>query len=893
MAKKKKSNDFLHVGIDQLMTPTGKIITFNDEQLEGINKIRHWLKNGQTFFTLAGYAGTGKSTCIKKIIDEYHRRIVVSAPTHKAKKVLMNTTDMEAQTLHSLLGLRPDVDLDSFNPNDPEFAPIADPKIGNYDFVIIDEAFMINQDLYNMIVEKTKDIEIKVLFMGDPAQIPPVGEKESVVFSQQTNEFHQLTKIERQNESNPIFFVTDALRNNLTDPNGGFERISRTNKNGEGITFITDKQEFRNAILEKYTADEFRRNTDYAKVIAWRNKTVMGANKVIRTALFGENSDIIEVGDILMGYRSVRSSNARYNIIENSADYRVVAKSELEENKYKIMGWRVKIREDLPHGKFKIKEIFIVDISDHDNLHRYAELHDINKEYGKKHREMGSWTEYYNFRKNNILIKTINKHKDGSPRSKYDVIVKDMDYGMAITAHKCLSEDSWVQRNNGFVKLKDIKIGDVVCCGNNINEKVIDKIYTGKKRSFKLKTSLGYEIRCSEDHKILNIDGNFQSLINFNIGDYIPINRNKINDEINVYERDINYYMGLLVADGWYSGSNKRDKYRILLTISLDDGENIQFIKEFYKNNNINFGEYSYKNRKIINIGVSNKKWREYLQALGLEYVKGEEKSIPPSVLNGSLQQKSNFIAGLFDGDGSVNNKGLIRFVNNSYILIKQIQNILLEFGIISSYHEHKKSYTLSILYTSIPLFKKFISFRLSRKKDKLNNYIPTNKTNIDFVPFKNKIVSIIRSDLQKKNQWNMKNCGVFLCDHRKLSYFFRYKYISYYHLENIIQLYEINQIPVNSFIEKIYHNHYFYDKIVEIIEEKEIDMYDLEIENIHQYIADGFIVHNSQGSTYTHVFVMENDIDVNWLIKERNQLKYTSFTRPTTSVTVLTNKIE
>jgi hypothetical protein len=37
----------------------------------------------------------------------------------------------------------------------------------------------------------------------------------------------------------------------------------------------------------------------------------------------------------------------------------------------------------------------------------------------------------------------------------------------------------------------------------------------------------------------------------------------------------------------------------------------------------------------------------------------------------------------------------------------------------------------------------------------------------------------------------------------------------------------------------------------------------------------------------------MENDINVNWLIKERNQLKYTSLTRPTTSATVLTDIID
>ena len=62
---------------NQLQLPTGKIITFNAEQFEGIIKIKNWLKNGQTFFTLAGYAGTGKSTMIKKILDGYRYGVVV------------------------------------------------------------------------------------------------------------------------------------------------------------------------------------------------------------------------------------------------------------------------------------------------------------------------------------------------------------------------------------------------------------------------------------------------------------------------------------------------------------------------------------------------------------------------------------------------------------------------------------------------------------------------------------------------------------------------------------------------------------------------------------------------------------------------------------------------
>ena len=419
---------------NQLQLPTGKIITFNAEQFEGLIKIKNWLKNGQTFFTLAGYAGTGKSTLIKKLLDGYHYGVVVSAPTHKAKKVVMNITGKDGQTLHALLGLRPDVNLDEFNPNSPIFNPIAIPKITDYNFVIIDEASMINQELYNLILEKTKNSGTKVLFVGDPAQIPPVGEKESVVFNVKTNEFHQLTKIERQNDTNPLAFVYDALRNNLRLLDGGFLRKSNINELGEGVIFTINKRQFRAAILEKFTSEDFKKDTDFAKVIAWRNKTVMAANKVIRTALFGEKTDIIEVGDILMGYRSVTDPSQRYNIIENSADYRVVEKSELEENNNGITGYTVKLRENLAHNKYNEQEVFIINSNDYSNLHLYGQMHDFFRDRGKENKKL--WTNYYDFRRNNLLMVTIDKFSNGLYRNTNEIIVKDLDYGYALTCHK-------------------------------------------------------------------------------------------------------------------------------------------------------------------------------------------------------------------------------------------------------------------------------------------------------------------------------------------------------------------------------------------------------------------------------------------------------------------------
>jgi exodeoxyribonuclease-5 len=436
---------------NQLLTPSGKIITFNDQQYEGINKIRKWLKGDKTFFCLAGHAGTGKSSIVKKLIDEYRYGVIVSAPTHKACGVIENFTGCESKTLHSLLGLRPDVSIDSFDPNNPQFNPIVPPKINNYNFCIIDEASMVNLELFNLIKDTVNGHNTKILFVGDPAQIPPIGEKISAVFIQEDIEKYQLTKVERQTNDNPLLFLYDNLRNNLNSNDGGFLRKSNINSKGEGIIFTTNKQEFRKLLFKEYKNKEFQKNSDHVKTIAWRNITVMQSNKIIRDELIGKNKDIVEIGDLVSGYRSILNEKQNYNIIENSVDYHVIEKSNLEENEYEIKGFQLKLREDLPKGKFKYDNVFVVNSNDHDNLHHYAEMHDFFKDMAKNNKKL--WKKYYEFRRNNLIMVNIEKFRNGRFRNVGEVISKDLDFGYCITGHR--SQGSTY--NKVFVLENDIK----------------------------------------------------------------------------------------------------------------------------------------------------------------------------------------------------------------------------------------------------------------------------------------------------------------------------------------------------------------------------------------------------------------------------------------------------
>lgn len=177
-------------------------ITLTDEQQQAVDLITDFLlpEDKTLAFRFGGYAGTGKTTVIKALLeqlgDEY--RLAVAAFTGKAVSVLQRKEIYCAETLHSLM-----YDAEIQPGGGIEFHK-KQKLVSNPDLIIVDEASMISTELYRDLLSFNK----KLLFVGDPAQLEPVGDNPNLM---RLTDF-VLTKIHRQAEESPIISLASKVR---------------------------------------------------------------------------------------------------------------------------------------------------------------------------------------------------------------------------------------------------------------------------------------------------------------------------------------------------------------------------------------------------------------------------------------------------------------------------------------------------------------------------------------------------------------------------------------------------------------------------------------------------------------------------------------------------------
>jgi len=380
---------------------------------------------------------------------------------------------------------------------------------------------------------------------------------------------------------------------------------------------------------------------------------------------------------------------------------------------------------------------------------------------------------------------------------------------------KCIVGEALISTNNGIYHIKDLvenkKYLNTEINGNE--NKIINHFKYENVPTIKITTYNGYEIEGTPHHKIL-INGEWIKLEDLKIGDKIEltkpifkeinykyitypmlltknITQEKIdNSDENMIPRIVinekwGRLLGYMLGDGHYNGKSSID-----ITCDIRHTEVVNDVIGLFKSIGLNpLSIRKQPDKRCINslakegYGVTIKSTCINFLSIAKKYnwcgSYGKNFSVPKIILESPKSVIREFLIGLFEADGTVDNNGVVSFTTKDKKLANQVQYLLLGFGIESkinhSYNKHyrKYYYTLSLRRLGSEIFKKELGFISKQKKEKLL-VLDTNK----------------HSNNEYKNNMT--------------------------------------------------------DEIT-IIEHKHNDVYDIEVDDVHSYNANGIINHNSQ----------------------------------------------
>lgn len=315
----------------------------------------------KTKFVLRGYAGTGKSTIISFMVKylkqvQPGKTIIAATPTHKATSIIKaffiknGLSSVKEYTVAKVLNARS---------IDGVFKPGKNHKVPLNGILIVDEASMVNPEDYDNLMALAEEKGATIIFMGDPAQIPPVstghyvrdkagnilirnGYKvwDDAAYISPALEYkegvngYELTEVMRQKDGNPIIDILTNIRTNITSRIDQFPHKTVINDKGEGIRFVKSGNAFNNAIRTVFGSKNFEEDKTYCKIIAYTNAAVANYNQMIRSVLLDDPSEQFQVGESLMGYTQGGSSETA---IHNGNDY-VITRSEKADVTYDLKG---------------------------------------------------------------------------------------------------------------------------------------------------------------------------------------------------------------------------------------------------------------------------------------------------------------------------------------------------------------------------------------------------------------------------------------------------------------------------------------------------------------------------------------------------------------------------
>ncbi|MEZ5059670.1 MAG: AAA family ATPase, partial [Saprospiraceae bacterium] len=286
-------------------------------QKQALFQLSMFPQSEKRIFILKGYAGTGKTTLLEGLIQFYKKRkipVVCMAPTGRAARILAHKTKAEAGTIHTTIYKRKPIDFSKDDLNIEFFINPDTPEDGTIG--IIDEASMVSDfeqknaeeglkfgtgkllsDVFSFF-GMSENKKSKLIFIGDGAQLAPVGHPVSVAlqkdYIQKTFDLPvmetELTEVMRHD--NLILSAATHVRNKITK--GIFD--SYHPPTGPEVMQV-DHRNLVSYYLRQFRDVHASRN---GILIANSNKKALEYNKLVRYKFFPDHHDMVQSGDRLI-----------------------------------------------------------------------------------------------------------------------------------------------------------------------------------------------------------------------------------------------------------------------------------------------------------------------------------------------------------------------------------------------------------------------------------------------------------------------------------------------------------------------------------------------------------------------------------------------------------------
>ena len=194
----------------QFTAPGGDILTLDASQDEAVTCCLAALTELSTEATLAGAAGTGKSTVMAVLLSEWAGNVFFLAPTGAAANRLSGTTGRSVKTIHSAVFKTVEEKEDDGRRASLLFGEPETPKgVGPRTLVVVDEASMVNERLANVLRSVCFAVGARILWVGDHEQFDPV---EGTWGARLDNPTARLTEVHRQALESPVLKLATFIR---------------------------------------------------------------------------------------------------------------------------------------------------------------------------------------------------------------------------------------------------------------------------------------------------------------------------------------------------------------------------------------------------------------------------------------------------------------------------------------------------------------------------------------------------------------------------------------------------------------------------------------------------------------------------------------------------------